>query len=269
MAEVTVRSTDQVPALQLSRDGTAASGTLNARCDASGNMLVSLSGGGGGSTDVNIASVGGTATTLGQKAMAASWPVVIASNQSAVTISGTVTADAGTGNLGVNLTQIAGSSVSAAASGIPKVGLTDGSGSAVNKGSTTSAGSLPVVIASDQAAIAVTPAANSSVNVNQINGASVGATTFNGQLTISVTTSATVLLASNANRKGFILVNNGAVNVFLGNASVVSGATAQAAGGILLAANGGSISGDFLGGYSGAISGITAASTSVVGVWEW
>lgn len=41
-------------------------------------------------TQVNIKKYGGTATTLGQKAMAASIPVVIASDQSAVPISGTV-----------------------------------------------------------------------------------------------------------------------------------------------------------------------------------
>lgn len=45
-------------------------------------------GGGGATTDVNVAEWGGTATTLGQKAMAASVPVAIASNQSAVTVTG-------------------------------------------------------------------------------------------------------------------------------------------------------------------------------------
>jgi hypothetical protein len=49
--------------------------------DASG---VVPSGGGGGTENVNLAAVGGTAASLGQKAMAASLPVVIASNQTAV-----------------------------------------------------------------------------------------------------------------------------------------------------------------------------------------
>lgn len=45
----------------------------------------------------NLKSWGGTDTTLGQKAMSASAPVVIASDQSAVAVSGTVTANAGSG----------------------------------------------------------------------------------------------------------------------------------------------------------------------------
>lgn len=54
-----------------------------------------------------------------------------------VTISGTVTANAGTGNFGVNIAQINGSTVATAATGIMKVGLTDGSGNAIT--STSSA----------------------------------------------------------------------------------------------------------------------------------
>jgi hypothetical protein len=47
---------------------------------------------------VNLSQVGGAAVALGQAAMASSIPVVIASNQSAVSISGTVTANIGTTN---------------------------------------------------------------------------------------------------------------------------------------------------------------------------
>ena len=49
----------------------------------------------------NITQVGGSAITLGQKTSANSFPVVIASDQSAVAISGTVTANAGTGTFRV------------------------------------------------------------------------------------------------------------------------------------------------------------------------
>jgi len=42
-----------------------------------------------GTQDVNVTQYGSTATTLGQKAMTASQPVVIASDQSAVPVSGT------------------------------------------------------------------------------------------------------------------------------------------------------------------------------------
>jgi hypothetical protein len=42
--------------------------------------------GGGGGGDVNITQVGGVSVTLGQAAMAASFPVVIASDQSPVIV---------------------------------------------------------------------------------------------------------------------------------------------------------------------------------------
>ena len=53
----------------------------------------------GGRLDANVGAwLGSTAPTVGQKAMAASLPVVIASDQSAVAVSGTVTANIGTTN---------------------------------------------------------------------------------------------------------------------------------------------------------------------------
>lgn len=60
----------------------------------------------------------GTVTmAFGQNTMANSMPVTVASNQS---------------NLPINLVQVAGSSVATAATGIAKVGLTDGSGNTIN-----------------------------------------------------------------------------------------------------------------------------------------
>lgn len=52
--------------------------------DDQGRLIVTVTGGGGGSADVNVAEWGGVATTLGQKVMASSVPVVLASNQSSV-----------------------------------------------------------------------------------------------------------------------------------------------------------------------------------------
>lgn len=73
------------------------------------NILAAIQGGGGGGENVNVASWGGVATSLGQKAMAASVPVVIASDQSAVPISGTVTtAPATTGTLANTFTSTSG-----------------------------------------------------------------------------------------------------------------------------------------------------------------
>lgn len=61
------------------------------------DILTAVSGGGGISANVNLVAVGGAPVALGQAAMAASIPVVVASNQS---------------NLPVNLTQVAGAAVS-------------------------------------------------------------------------------------------------------------------------------------------------------------
>lgn len=90
----------------------------------------------------NVSQWGGSATSLGQKTMAASVPVAIASDQSAITVAQATAAS-------LNATVVQGTASNLKAS----VNLNDGSGSAVNKGQTTSAGSLPVVIASDQSAL--------------------------------------------------------------------------------------------------------------------
>ena len=121
--------------------------------DSSGNLLVSIN------------SLG---LAVGQKTMAASFPVVLASDQSAHP---------------VNLQDGAGSSVTkgskVSASSLPVViasdqaafpiNLQDGAGSSVTKGSKVSASSLPVVIASDQAAIPINlqDGAGSSVTKGQ------------------------------------------------------------------------------------------------------
>lgn len=57
-----------------------------------------------GGQDVNIISISGSTITLGQKTMANSFPVVIASDQSAIPISGTVTVNQGTSPWVVSLT---------------------------------------------------------------------------------------------------------------------------------------------------------------------
>jgi len=79
------------------------------------NVSTAIAAGGNTIGNVNI-QASGSAVTLGQTTMASSLPVVIASNQS---------------NLPDNLVQIAGASVATAASGIIKVGLTDGTGTAI------------------------------------------------------------------------------------------------------------------------------------------
>lgn len=77
--------------------GTAAgfvsdTGTMaGANLDAAGNLLVNVAAGGAGGGDVNLTEVGGSAIAIGQAAMADSLPVVMASDQSAVPVSGPLT----------------------------------------------------------------------------------------------------------------------------------------------------------------------------------
>lgn len=66
-------------------------------------ILEAVQGGGGVAENVNVSAWGGVATSLGQKVMASSVPVVIASDQSAVPISGTVTVGNGAGAAAVNI----------------------------------------------------------------------------------------------------------------------------------------------------------------------
>jgi len=231
--------------------------------------------------DTNVAEFGDAAVSLGQKLMAASIPITIASDQSALQVSATDPLD-------MNLAEV-------------------GDAAVLTGNGTTGAGSQRVTIASDNTAFSVNativqPADPIDMNVAEINDVTVltgngvtgtgsqrvtiasdntafpvtanvgtlnNTTTFTTGLTISVTNAATVLLASNASRKGFALVNNGGQDVFVGNASVISGAAAGANGGLVLKANGGAWNMMGPGIYSGALSGITAANTSVVAAYEW
>lgn len=84
----------------------------------------------GGTSDVNLVQVGGAAISEGQKTMAASLPVAIASNQSAVPVS--------------NATQLPAA-----------------------LGQTTMAASLPVTLASNQSALSVSPPIPASIFTGQ------------------------------------------------------------------------------------------------------
>jgi hypothetical protein len=85
------------------------------------NVSTAIAAGGNTIGNINI-QANGSAIAFGQAAMASSLPVVIASNQS---------------NLPANIAQVNGSTVAVAATGIIKVGLTDGTGNAIT--STSSA----------------------------------------------------------------------------------------------------------------------------------
>lgn len=97
------------------------------------------SGGGGtsgtvmlvGTSAMNLTQVGGVAISLGQKASSASYPVVIASDQSSLNVSATISGSVGlAGTSSVNISQVGS---------LP-----------ITLGSKPSASSYPVVIASDQ-----------------------------------------------------------------------------------------------------------------------
>lgn len=112
---------------------------------------------------------------------------------SAVTqpVSGTVTANQGGAPWADNITQIAGSAIATAATGILKVGLTDGTGNAITStssaldtnlkswmgstaptvGQKTMANSLPVVIASDQTSLKSFLDISTSGTIIALNGA--------------------------------------------------------------------------------------------------
>lgn len=125
-----------VPRVTVSNDSTvtANAGTnLNTSALALGSQLPSALV--GGRLDENVGAwLGSTAPTVGSKASASSIPVVIASDQGAVPVSGTVTTSP-PANASENLAQVGGVNIS--------------------QGQKAMAASLPVVLASDQASIPV------------------------------------------------------------------------------------------------------------------
>lgn len=127
-----------------------------------------------------------TLPALGQGLMAASLPVVIASNQGAVTISGTVTANAGSGTQAVSLASLP--ALAAGSALVGKVGLdqtTPGTTNAVSIayiGSTAvaagagavSAGVIRVTQASDSPLVAVSGTTSDSAVTNGSSGTIAG-----------------------------------------------------------------------------------------------
>jgi hypothetical protein len=144
------------------------------------------SAGGGVTSNVNISQFGGVSVTLGQKAMAASMPVVLPSDQAAIPVTPAA-------NSSINVSQFGGVAVTqgqkAMAASMPvvlpsdqaaipvtpaansSINVSQFGGVAVTQGQKAMAASMPVVLPSDQSAIPVTPAANSSINLNQVAGA--------------------------------------------------------------------------------------------------
>ena len=82
----------------------------------------------------------------------------------------------------------------------------------------------------------------------------------------SVTATSGTALAANNLRRGVIIVNDGATKCYI---SLNSGAAAVAGQGIMLAANGGAYTSDFTQLYRGAITAITASSTTTLDITEY
>lgn len=126
--------------------------------------------------------LGSTAPSVGSKTSANSVPVVIASDQAAVAVSGTVTTTP-PANASTNVTQFGGTNVStgtgASGAGIPRVTMANDSSLAANQsvnvnqwggagttlGQKAMASSVPVALASDQSALPVTIASMPSTPV--------------------------------------------------------------------------------------------------------
>ena len=146
---------------------------------------INLSPSGGVAGAVNLTQVGGASIAIGQAAMAASLPVVIASNQSNVptntvqyggtnVVTGGVAGSVGTGGLAASGATLAGSPVLIGGT-FTTAQPTITTGQVVNLQS-TARGAL--IVASGVDAINVTLAANQSINIVQYGGVALGPTAF-------------------------------------------------------------------------------------------
>lgn len=191
--------------------------------------IISEGGGGTGVTeDVNLAEVGGAAIALGQTTMAASLPVAIASNQSAIPVLGSVAHDAADSGAPVKIGGYASSTAPANVTAADRVNawfLLNGS----------------------QAETLFSSAGSEIIFTS--------ATIATGQ--VAPTSTAATLIAARVGRKSVTFYNSGAVNVWIGPATVTS------ANGLLL------IPGASYTSYSEALwQAITASATGAIGYAE-
>lgn len=113
-------------------------------------------GGGAGVLNVNLADLNGSASVVGQEPMAASLPVVIASDQSAVRENLTEVGGAAL-TLGRELMAASLPVVIASDQGVIPENLSQVGGVNIAQGQHPMVNSIPVVIASDQSAVKITP----------------------------------------------------------------------------------------------------------------
>lgn len=100
----------------------------------------------------------------------------------------------------------------------------------------------------------------------------VGRSTSSGTyMTVEISTTAELILATNTDRIGGIITNNGdTIDLYIGfNSSVVAGTIESANGGIRITPGGSSFNLSQLSGYTGPLWGITSTGSTIVSVVEW
>jgi len=149
--------------------GKKADASVSLTADYKVSSQSTTSSGGGPTADVNVNEWGGSATTLGQKAMASSVPVVISSDQSTINV-----------NDGGNTTLLAGSKVVVTA-GVPEtlIGAPTNARSVVIQAKTTNTGNVLVGDVTNQDVL-LFPGDSASIDIDDLQKIYVD-TTVNGE----------------------------------------------------------------------------------------
>lgn len=238
----------------------------------------------GAATETTLSSINTKTPALGQAAMVASMPVVIASNQTAITV-----AQATAANLNATVTGTVTSNIGTTNGLALDASLTSISAKFGSLGQKAMAGSAPVVLASDQAAIPVTqsgtwsnrltdgtntaavkaastaavaadPALVVAISPNNSITTSMAKATTGTNSTVAYTTTSTTLKASNANRLG-IFITNDTNRILYVSFTATASTTAYT---VRIPANGGMYESS-LPQYTGIITGIWASGGSGTG----
>lgn len=211
---------------------------------------------------IDNSSWGGTATTLGNKSMAASVPVTMASDQTNFGVNASQSGAWFTTSNVSNTVTVTGSNISIAQAPTTTVTQTIASnfktqvdnaswgGTATTLGNKSMAASVPVTIASDQTAYTVNASQSGTWGVN-INRSP--RPTSSVHSSVDVTSASTTLFNVNSARLYLEFYNNGSTTAYMNNSSAASSSTGFPIVRSLYYAN--SI-------WSGAVSAVTVGNTS-------
>ena len=227
---------------------------------AGGTALVTLAGGtailAGGTTSVNLNQVGGSTFGLGQAIMATSLPVAIASNQSAIPVTGaggtsSVTLAGGTATVtlagGTALVTLGGGTAAVSltggtavlAGGTTSVNLNQVGGSTFGLGQAIMATSIPVAIASNQSPIPVTGTfaiSTADVNLIEVGGVPItlGQAVMGTSLPVAIASNQSAIPVVGAGGTSSVTLAGGTASVTLAGGTALvtlAGGTAILAGG--------------------------------------